>query len=697
MAIFNGTSGPDTISGTTSDDQIYGGDGDDQLFGDDGNDLLEGGIGADVMDGGLGDDRFYLDSALDQVIEASGGGTDILLSSVSYVLSDSAFVEQLSTRDWSATSAIDLTGNSLDNSMSGNAGDNVLNGGAGADVMQGFGGNDTYYLDNVHDRVIELSGGGSDIVLTSVSYTLADTVFVETLATTDAAATTAINLTGNSLDNSLSGNAGANVLVGGAGADVMQGFGGNDRYYLDNVSDQVIEAAGGGTDILLSSVSYVLFDGVSVEQLSTRDWSATSAIDLTGNSLDNSISGNAGANVLDGGAGADVMRGFGGDDRYYVDNLSDRVFEDSGGGTDIILTSVSFDLTGDDFVEDLVMRDPGATTAITLIGNSLDNHMAGNAGANVFDGRAGADVMEGFGGNDTYWVDDALDRVIEVGGGTDRILADLASFSLAATPEVENLGGLFDGGQLLIGNALDNRVHGGLGNDVLVGGAGADILTGGEGNDRYYVDTALDTVLEGSGQGTDIVLSPVSFVLNGFVQGVEDLSTTDWSATAAINLTGNSLANGISGNAGANILDGGSGNDHLVGMAGADTLLGGTGRDELFGGLGADSLSGGTGIDRFRFDSALGGDNVDTITDFTAVDDVVWLDDTVFTGLPLGVLPPGAFATGTAAADADDRIIYDAATGALLFDADGVGGVAAVQFATLSGAPALTAADFVVV
>jgi serralysin len=76
---------------------------------------------------------------------------------------------------------------------------------------------------------------------------------------------------------------------------------------------------------------------------------------------------------------------------------------------------------------------------------------------------------------------------------------------------------------------------------------------------------------------------------------------------------------------------------------------------------------------------------------------MILLDDAVFTGLSLGALDAGAFRTGTAAADADDRIIYNSTTGALLFDADGVGGVAAVQFATLTGAPALTAADFVVI
>ena len=69
----------------------------------------------------------------------------------------------------------------------------------------------------------------------------------------------------------------------------------------------------------------------------------------------------------------------------------------------------------------------------------------------------------------------------------------------------------------------------------------------------------------------------------------------------------------------------------------------------------------------------------------------------MFAGLGLGALAAGAFVVGTAAADGDDRIIYNQATGALLFDADGSGVGAAVQFATLQGTPVITASDFMVI
>ena len=88
--------------------------------------------------------------------------------------------------------------------------------------------------------------------------------------------------------------------------------------------------------------------------------------------------------------------------------------------------------------------------------------------------------------------------------------------------------------------------------------------------------------------------------------------------------------------------------------------------------------------------------NCTGIVDFIHDDDTIVLDDAVFAGLALGALTAGAFRTGAAAADADDRIIYNGATGQLFFDPDGVGGAAQVQFATLTGAPAINASDFLV-
>ena len=95
--------------------------------------------------------------------------------------------------------------------------------------MFGGTGNDTYVVDNAGDVANETDGDGTDTVLSSISFSLADAVHaigsIENLTLTG---TGAINATGNALDNVLTGNSGANVLIGGVGADTVDGGGGVD-------------------------------------------------------------------------------------------------------------------------------------------------------------------------------------------------------------------------------------------------------------------------------------------------------------------------------------------------------------------------------------------------------------------------------------------------------------------------------------
>lgn len=149
---------------------------------------------------------------------------------------------------------------------------------------------------------------------------------------------------------------------------------------------------------------------------------------------------------------------------------------------------------------------------------------------------------------------------------------------------------------------------------------------------------------------------------------VENLVLT---GTDNLNGTGNALANRLTGNAGNNVLN---------------------------GGLGANVMIGGAGKDTFVFNSALGGDNVDRITDFNVVDDRIRLDDAIFVGPGTGVLGASVFAANLTgqAGTASERIIYETDTGRLFYDSDGVGGAARVQFATLTTGLTLKNADFFV-
>jgi Ca2+-binding RTX toxin-like protein len=278
--------------------------------------------------------------------------------------------------------------------------------------------------------------------------------------------------------------------------------------------------------------------------------------------------------------------------------------------------------------------------------------------------------MAGGAGNDTYFIDSPGDVVIEAqNAGLDNVAAAV-SYVLNGGAEVEVLSTTNHGGTAnlsLVGNEFGQTIIGNAGANYLVGGGGSDRLQGLSGDDTYIVD-ADDIVLEAAGGGFDNVAAAVSYVLNAGAE-VEVLSTTNHGGTADLSLVGNEFGQTIIGNAGNNVIDGRGGSDLLIGGAGADT---------------------------FAFTTALGAGNVDTVSGFLSGTDKIALDDAIFGGVTSGNLA-NAFVVGTAAGDADDRIIYNQATGELFYDADGSGAGAAVLFASLQGAPVLAASDLVVI
>ena len=748
------TAGNDRIEGTPDADTLDGLAGNDRIFGLGGNDTLSGGAGADTLIGGQGDDTYFLDNSSDSVVEAVGEGTDIARTSTHYALRAGSEVEVIAAADEASTVALNLTGNEFGQELRGNAGANILNGGGtlsvagGIDTLRGFGGNDTYYVDSADDVVVETAGNGFDILYTdAASYVLAAGVEIEAMS----ALTRAFNLTGNELGQQLFGNHARNVLNGGGGQDALYGgdgdddyyvqsddviseirspvngggnatgfdrvfastsynlvgqagdfeylsaadtasttaidltgtgtqqiignagantlrgglsltgLGGNDVYYIASASTVVVEAAAAGFDIIYTSINYTLAAGLSIEVIGS-----IGAAILIGNELGQQI---IGGSYLDGGGGADALYGQGGDDIYIVQG-DDVIVEAANAGFDIAYTSTSMTLTAGASVEVLSANDLNATIALNLTGNEFGQQIFGNAGANMLVAGAGADALYGYGGDDSYFVD-GLDVVIEeAGGGFDAVYSS-TGFTLLAGVEAEILSVNDYSATValnLTGNEYNQQIFGNAGANTLNGGGGADYLYGNGGNDVYLVD-GNDTVVEDAGAGFDQVYASASYALSATTE-VEILSVNDYSSTAAINLVGNAFGQQLFGNAGANILNGGLGNDQLVGNAGADT---------------------------FAFTTGLGTGNVDIISDFSAADDTIALDRNAFTGLTAGALNPNAFVIGAAAQDTDDRILYDQATGRLFFDADGSGVGAAVQFATLTGAPLITASDFTVI
>jgi Ca2+-binding RTX toxin-like protein len=464
------------------------------------------------------------------------------------LLADGRFAYALgsfSAGDYDVTTSIwtttDLNGTSLAD---------VLDGSAGPDVMRGGLGNDTYYVYEPSDTVIENAGESIDRVLAFTHFSLTDNVEnLDLLGVAD------LQGYGNGLANVINGNAGNNLIDGGAGADLMSGGAGNDVYFVDNTGDAVVEGVGQGKDTVFASINYALTPDVETLVLQ-----GTADLQGFGNGLANAIFGNSGNNLIDGSAGADAMSGGAGNDVYFVDHTGDAVIEGAGSGNDTVFASINYALTPN--VENLVLQ---GTADLQGFGNALANSMFGNAGNNLIDGGVGADAMTGGTGNDVYFVDNIADAVIEgAGAGNDAVFA-FCDYGLAADVETLVLQGSgdFQG----YGNNQANTLYGNAGNNLLNGAGGADSMLGGAGNDTYFIDNAGDLVFENTNEGTDAVFASVNYALTANVEALVLQGAGNLSGT------GNALNNGIFGNSGDNTLDGGAGADALTGNAGNDTFV----------------------------------------------------------------------------------------------------------------------------
>ncbi|MEO7239950.1 MAG: calcium-binding protein, partial [Sphingomicrobium sp.] len=658
----------DDATGSDAGETFFGRSGVDIVRGMGGDDWLDGGAAADTLYGGLGNDNYVVDDANDQVIENADEGIDTVTTArASWTLS--ANVENLVADSQSGFAG---TGNSLGNQITGTIaadvlngmdGDDTLIGGLGGDQLIGGNGADTAsYAASVFAVAIDL-GAGTATGGEAQGDTLSS---IENLIGSARGDT----LTGSSGDNrldvqagndQLKGGAGNDILIGGAGNDGIDGGDGADTAVMTGLrSDYLVQTQSDGS-VIVTDLRSGAPDGAdqltNVEAIAFADMTLTlsggggppgvTILGTAGNDLISTTSapagqpkatinndiiyGLGGADTLDGGGGADALYGGSGNDIFVVDNVFDRAVEDSSpgiddGGTDLVKSSVSFALGA--FVENLTLT---ATTAIDGTGNALVNKLIGNTAANVLHGGAGNDTLQGVAGNDS--------------------------------------------------------LYGDAGNDTLDGGSGADTLFGGAGDDTYLIDNAGDVVSEQvapgvDAGGVDIVKSSVTATLGQFF---ENLTLT---GSAAIDGSGNDLANKLVGNTGSNALHGGNGND---------TIGGGAGNDVLWGEAGLDTLTGGTGADTFMLFAPVAG-NQDKVVDFTRTQgDKIGLVGSDF-GLSAGALDASHLSTTgvvTSAAGVG-QLVYNPSTKVLMWDADGSGGAAGITLATFGSGVTLTASDFIV-
>jgi Ca2+-binding RTX toxin-like protein len=429
----------------------------------------------------------------------------------------------------------------------------------------------------------------------------------------------------------------ADTIYGYGGGDTILGLGGND-FIIGGAGGDAID---GGDDI--DAAFYTdSNEGVTVSLLTGKGSGGTAQGDtltnvenLYGSAYDDTLFGNNGSNSLSGMQGHDILKGFGG-----ADSLS------GGNGNDM------------------------------LYGMDSDDTLYGGLGDDTLHGGTGADWMAGGSGNDTYYVDTYTEMFFDVvtesaGQGVDRVrtsvsyeLPDGADIEILETTDADGTAMMW-----LLGNSSGNHIIGNDGTNVLSGNGGNDTLEGRGGDDVYFVEEDGVTIIESAGQGNDGVLTAMlSYTLP---EGADIEMLDTYFTEAPVELTGNSSGNLITGNAGNNVLNGAGGDDELVGDLGQDTFVFNTALDEDF--------------------------NVDVLSDFTAADDTIQLDDMIFGAFATGPLADDRFVVGTAAQDANDNIIYDIDSGALFYDSDGTGGAAAIQFATVSAGLALTHLDFLIV
>lgn len=266
------------LIGSSKNDTLTGTNGPDTLYGKAGNDHLNGMGGIDTMYGGSGNDTYLVDNSDDVVREdmVSGiddGGIDLVKASASFTLG--AFIENLKLI---GTSAVDGSGNDLDNTLTGNAAANTLYGLGGADVLKGGAGNDTLVGGEGNDRLFGQAGAdamdggnGSDTYLIDRFDTIKDTGTqagdfdrIQTLysyvqpendgieAVKVMAGAGNANLTGNSSDNALAGNEASNSLLGLGGNDTLSGGAGDDKLEGGAGVDRLIGGEGKDTFVFKS-------------------------------------------------------------------------------------------------------------------------------------------------------------------------------------------------------------------------------------------------------------------------------------------------------------------------------------------------------------------------------------------------------------------------------------------------------------
>jgi Ca2+-binding RTX toxin-like protein len=658
---FIGGEGNDTLVGDTGADSMVGGVGADSMVGGGGADTFVGGAGNDTIvvsfgdavtvDGGADNDTVKFESSIGRTVgdtffggfsniesydfTSVTGNVDITIGLNAQNLGIATLAggtaNSTLTANSSYSGSVHFTGGALADSLTGNSGNDTLagagendtivggsgadslDGGTGNDSMVGGTGNDTYVVDSALDVIVENASEGTDVVRSSVSYTLGSNI--ESLELTG---TANIDGTGDALANTITGNSGNNVLAGeggndtliggagndsldgGIGNDSMVGGAGDDTFVVDSATDVVVEAAGDGTDLVQTGISYTL--GSNFENL---ELTGTSNINGTGNDLDNSITGNSGNNTLAGGDGNDTISGGGGDDSLYGGAGGDSLV--GGSGNDTLKAGTGNDhMDGGDNDDSFLFSSDTQVLANTVVGGAGTDTLVLTAATTITDPQlvrvSGVEVLQASslaGNSITLGANALASGVSTLKGGA------------AGGDTLSAAGYTGTNAKIWIdasGSTLGSTLIAGLGDPAFTGG---NTLLGGLGSDLIQVATSavLNNASIIGGTGTDTVQVTTDAQVVGdtdldSLSGIEALQL----ANGANSITLGDKARGIATvTGGLDIIAMGSGSDTLTATAAFGTT--------------AITLDGGAGDDRFVFDTAtqmaaatlLGGTGTDTL------------------------------------------------------------------------------------
>lgn len=518
MVFIPGTANDDTLLDTSGDDSISGYGGSDTITVTYGQDIVDGGFGAGTEDTLIID---WSDAVLDSRVYNDNGYQGWVDASINFVDATRRVsileIEHLDVRLGSGDDIVNGRSNSWDK----------IDGGAGTDTWD-----DSFHTTagavSIDMGLMAMAGG----------QTLSDGTVVRNVEQ----ASLILSLGDDSFSDH------------GAFDDRVSGHNGNDVFEISDGRDFV--DGGAGTDTLWIKWGDATLD-VSVGRATAHvhthtDWNDSlrraqymrvESLNVETGSGNDFFEATDGDDVIRSGKGRDEIRGNLGNDQLY-----------GGGGADVLTCWDGNDM---------------------LFGGTGNDVIAAGDGDDLLNGGSGKDTLTGGGGGDELIGGRHRDTVVY----TDSAAAVTVNLTSGLGSGGDAAGDTFSSVEIVLGsnyadtisgNAANNALNGGLGDDTLVGFAGKDVLEGDYGNDT----------LRGRGGGD---------TLFGFY--------------------------------GVDTLDGGNGNDTLSGEGGNDILIGGNGKDRLNGGGNNDILTGGKKADTFIFNRG-----EDTITDFRNNVDSIVLD-----------------------------------------------------------------------